>query len=495
MSFQDLVLTEDKIMKNTRAHPLLNHSMLVPAFTLLAVMLAGSSLNRGLAQDSRNWAIDQAQRAVREQITSREEGRDLIVRYNRDAQTELRSNAQVYVKGTGVFSRNNDGRWRNFSYEAIVNNSNVSGINYSWRGNWYSSGAGINNVTNRLTGTYRLNQSRSDNPAAVADRVTRGLPGEEQERLRNIVIRRLEAPESLAIERNGRNITIASSRAAQVTFEADGREQVEQSRNGRSIRTRTTLSGDRLTVNSEGDRSIDFQVTFEPINNGRSLRVSRRITDEGLRQQVVANSVYDKTSDAAQWDVYSGARERYPQTETSSRDFLVPDGAQLVAVLNENLSTKQAREGDRFTLTVRSPSQYNGATIEGHIMNINSSGRVSGRAEMSLELDRIHLRDGRTSNFAGYIDSVRMANGETVRVDNEGRVQDDGNQTGRTVTRTGIGAAIGAVIGAIVGGGKGAAIGAAVGAGTGAGSVIIQGRDELDLMTGAEFSIRASAPR
>ena len=63
------------------------------------------------------------------------------------------------------------------------------------------------------------------------------------------------------------------------------------------------------------------------------------------------------------------------------------------------------------------------------------------------------------------------------------------------MTRTGIGAAIGAVIGAVAGGGKGAAIGAAVGAGVGAGSVFIQGRNDLDLMNGTEFTIRVSAPR
>ena len=181
----------------------------------------------------------------------------------------------------------------------------------SWRSDaWVNSqraGQG-GYAANRLTGTYRLNQSRSDNPATVADRVARNLPGGEQQRLRNSVMRRLEAPESLAIERRGRTITIASSRAAQITFEADGREQTEQSRNGRSMRTKATLTGERLVVSTEGDRSIDYQVIFEPIDNGRSLRVTRRITDEGLKQQVVANSVYDKTSDVAQLDIYSGVR-------------------------------------------------------------------------------------------------------------------------------------------------------------------------------------------
>ena len=86
-------------------------------------------------------------------------------------------------------------------------------------------------------------------------------------------------PEAFAIERDGRTITIASSRARQPRSRPMGREQLEQSRNGRQMRTTATLSGDRLVVSTEGDRSVDHQVTFEPINNGRSLRVTRRITD------------------------------------------------------------------------------------------------------------------------------------------------------------------------------------------------------------------------
>jgi hypothetical protein len=76
----------------------------------------------------------------------------------------------------------------------------------------------------------------------------------------------------------------------------------------RSMRTRAALAGERLVVNSEGDRASDFQINFEPINNGRSLRVTRRITDERLAQPVVSNSVYIKTSDVAQLNLYSGIR-------------------------------------------------------------------------------------------------------------------------------------------------------------------------------------------
>jgi uncharacterized protein YcfJ len=120
---------------------------------------------------------------------------------------------------------------------------------------------------------------------------------------------------------------------------------------------------------------------------------------------------------------------------------------------------------------------------------------VSGRPQLTFNFERIRMRDGRTYSFDGYIQSVRSPNGEAVRVDNEGSISEKSSQTTETVARTGIGAALGALIGAVAGGGKGAAIGAAVGAGAGAGSVFIQGRDDLDLASGTEFTIRATAPR
>ncbi len=121
------------------------------------------------------------------------------------------------------------------------------------------------------------------------------------------------------------------------------------------------------------------------------------------------------------------------------------------------------------------------------------SGRVSGRANVSLDFDSIRLRNGQTYRFAGIIDNVTLANGENVTVNNEGTVRDN-NQTTTTVTRAGIGAGIGAILGAILGGGQGAAIGAVVGAAGGAGTVLAQGRDDVELDQGTQFMITASAP-
>ncbi len=350
----------------------------------------------------------------------------------------------------------------------------------------------VNYGVNALTGTYRLNTARSDDPTRAADQATQSLPYRNRQSMRDQIVGRLESPDQIAIELRGREVTLASSRAPQISFVADGSERIETSNTGRSIRARASVTGDQLTVSSTGDTGSQFNVTFEPIDSGRGLRVTRRVYVTGLSRPVEVRSIYDKTSDVARFDINTGP-QTYP-TDSSSTGFIIPNGQTLVAVLNSGLSTETVRDGDRFTAVVRQPGQYEGATIEGHVSGIQRSGRITGRSEMTLNFDTIRLRDGRAYRFAGILEAVRTSRGETVSLDNEGAIRDE-NQTNRTVQRTAIGTAVGAIIGAIAGGGKGAAIGAIVGAGGGAGSVYVQGRDDLELEPGAELTIRSTGPR
>lgn len=347
--------------------------------------------------------------------------------------------------------------------------------------------------SDRLTGTYRLDAARSDNPRDAAEKATQSLAYSTRARLRDQLTARLESPDQLAIDVRGRDVTIGSSRAPQISFTADGVERVEASGSGRTTRASATLNAGQLVISSTGDRANEFNVTFNSIDNGARLNVTRRVYVQGLSRPVVVESVYERTSDVAQFDMSPGSPNS-PTTTTSGTEFIVPNGELLVAVLNDDVSTANAREGDRFTLTVRQPSNLDGATIEGRVSQVTRSGRVSGRSQMTLNFDSIRLRDGRSYRFAGILESVRTTQGDTVRIDNEGAVRDE-NQTTKTVQRTAIGTAVGAIIGAIAGGGKGAAIGAIVGAGGGAGSVYVQGRDDLQLTRGTELSIRATGPR
>jgi hypothetical protein len=352
-------------------------------------------------------------------------------------------------------------------------------------------------AANRLTGTFRLDASQSDNASTVAENAVRSLPFGDRARVREQLMRRLESPEMLAIERNGNNVTIASSRAPQTTFVANAAEMREQLPNGSYSRVGSTLQGDRLVVRSAGNRETDFTVTFDPIEGGRRLRVTREIWNERLgTNPIVVQNVYERTADVAQWNVYNGSTAGYSQPgtiSTAAGDFVVPDGQVLTARLETDLTTRTVQTGDRFTMTVTSPAQYQGAVIEGHVASSSRSGRITGRSDMSLNFDSIRYNN-RTYQFAGFIESVRGMNGETVQVDNEGSVRDNDSRGTQTAQRAAIGTAVGAIIGAIAGGGKGAAIGAVIGAGAGAGSIYVQGREDLELLSGSELTIRASAP-
>jgi len=341
-----------------------------------------------------------------------------------------------------------------------------------------------------LTGTYRVDRSRSEDARTAADRAARNLPYNDRARVLDLLSRRLDAPEELAIDVRGRAVTLASSRAPQVSFDADGRERVETAPNGRTIRSRAWLTGNQLTVDSSSDRGNEFHVVFQPVDNGRTLTVTRRIFTPELNQSVEVRSTYERTSQVARFDIYNPQNAPYPN---ASGAFVVPDGTRVIGVLNESLSTRTLAAGDRFTMRVRDPIEFQDATIEGHVSSFQRSGRLTGRSTMTLDFDSIRLRDGRSYRFAGLLESAITSNGEPVRVDPEGAVRDD-NQTTRTGERAAIGTAVGAIIGAIAGGGKGAAIGAIIGAGAGAGSIYVEGRNELDLSRGTELTIRAGAP-
>jgi len=92
--------------------------------------------------------------------------------------------------------------------------------------------------------------------------------------------------------------------------------------------------------------------------------------------------------------------------------------------------------------------------VVGKLTNVDRSGRVEGRAQMSLALNEIRIGDTPYTILTNIISSEAES---TKKKD---------------ATKVGIGAGLGAIIGAIAGGGKGAAIGAGVGAGAGGATVL-----------------------
>src|SRR5215207_1176097 len=184
-------------------------------------------------------------------------------------------------------------------------------------------------ATSELQGVYRIDAARSDQLYSVVAGASSNLPFGEQQKFFIDLTVRLTAPDQLAIERRGRTVSIASSRAARVTFEADGVTHRERGDDGRWVRTRAALEGDRLTVSVTGERADRFHVTFEPLEGGRLLRVTRRLSAEQLTEPVVIRNVYERVSEIARWEIYGeppGARDTQPARTASRRP--PPRGAQ-----------------------------------------------------------------------------------------------------------------------------------------------------------------------
>jgi hypothetical protein len=167
---------------------------------------------------------------------------------------------------------------------------------------------------------------------------------------------------------------------------------------------------------------------------------------------------------------------------------LVPVGTNLKVRLNDALSSKESRAGDKFTAAAIDPVRFNEATVRGHIRSIIKSGKVTGRTTMNLAFDSIELPDGKHGVLHGYVTRVYGSKGTA---DNEGGVQSEGRGK-QTLKRSGIGATAGAIIGGIAGGGKGAAIGLILGGAGGAGSLAINGHKELRLESGTEMLVHVT---
>jgi len=146
----------------------------------------------------------------------------------------------------------------------------------------------------------------------------------------------------------------------------------------------------------------------------------------------------------------------------------VPAGTPIVVTLDQSVSSKDARVGQKVDGSVASDVVVNGKTVipKGSkvslsVANAQASGRLTTPAKLWLKIDSINV------NSRTYTVSSRWS-GQTGRSHNK-----------RNIIAIGGGTALGATIGAIAGGGKGAAIGAAAGAGAGTGGAALTGKKDI----------------
>lgn len=171
----------------------------------------------------------------------------------------------------------------------------------------------------------------------------------------------------------------------------------------------------------------------------------------------------------------------------------VAAGKRIRVRMNEELSSKTAKVGDRFTVTVTEPVYATGgyvvipvgSEIVGRVDAVKKAANKGKPGELDVSFVRVDLPNGTKRVISG---SLTELNADDAKSDEEGTARGD-KMKHRKVIWYGGGAAGGAILGAAIGGGKGALIGGLLGAGGGfLGERYTKG-EEATVESGTEFTV------
>lgn len=179
------------------------------------------------------------------------------------------------------------------------------------------------------------------------------------------------------------------------------------------------------------------------------------------------------------------ARQAAPQESKPRYETLVvPSGTNVVASLDTRLNTDTAVTGDQFSATTIDPITVDGTTLfpagsrlRGTLRDVQSSGRIKGRARMTLVYTEIVGSDGKTHSISAVPLTLQADSG-----------------TQGDVEKIAAGVALGAIIGGIADGKDGALKGTAIGAGVGTVVVLATKGDDVELNPGQRLNVQMTAP-
>ena len=186
-----------------------------------------------------------------------------------------------------------------------------------------------------------------------------------------------------------------------------------------------------------------------------------------------------------------GAGQRRRARRPAVRYYTVPADTVMRVRINQQLSSKTANVGDRFSTTVTEPIHVggvevvaSGSKVWGRVTAVKRAGRRSP-GSITVAFNSLVQPNGRSSVINASLTSLEA---DDVNADNEGSVKGTG-QRKRDVVFIGGGAATGALIGAIAGGGKGAGIGAIIGGALGTGARVYEKEKDAEVKSGTEFGV------
>ena len=165
------------------------------------------------------------------------------------------------------------------------------------------------------------------------------------------------------------------------------------------------------------------------------------------------------------------------------RDMTIPAGTTLPLSLTSSVASDTSAVEDAVSAELTRAVTINGrdvlpagAQLNGHVTEVDGSGRVKGRAMIAFRFTSLSMGNERYDVQSSPLSHLAPAT------------------KSEDATKIGIGAGAGAIIGGIVGGKDGAAKGAAVGGGAGTGVVLATKGQEMRLGPGADVSTKLTAP-
>ncbi len=172
----------------------------------------------------------------------------------------------------------------------------------------------------------------------------------------------------------------------------------------------------------------------------------------------------------------------------------IPKGAHVLLRMMNSINTRTAQEGDYVYLRTTTPISVDGhivapvdSYVQGVVAESKRSGRVTGRAQLSIRLENLTLASGKVFKISPQLSSVD-SNDTGQKVDENTIKQ--GSSHGDDAKQIAILAGSGASIGGIADRSwKAAGIGAGVGSGVGLATVLLTRGKEVDLRQGTTLDV------
>lgn len=173
--------------------------------------------------------------------------------------------------------------------------------------------------------------------------------------------------------------------------------------------------------------------------------------------------------------------------------YRVENGQRFRVRMDETISSKTARVGDRFTTTVTEPVYSEtgviviptGSTVTGRVDSVRMAKKGGDPGSIDVSFVEVRLPNGTRRAING---SLTDLNTKQAKSDAEGSASGDDRKNDKLIF-VGGGAAGGAILGGALGGGKGALIGGILGGLSGlAGERFTKG-EEAEVRSGTEFGI------